>query len=203
MADYDNTPPDSRDLTTAATPDNTAPVAIANSQTPDNTVPTGIAVNQSPDNTAPDAVDLATPTTPSNGVPVAIANAQSPDNTAPDAVDLTTPKTPDNTAPTAVDLTTPATPNNAAAVPITDAPLSSINMPASFTPAFTELTGGGNCLDSLSATVADINKVLQGTVNGELKSYQVRAGSDATSLPGIVRPANFNAVTNAVVFVQL
>jgi hypothetical protein len=31
----------------------------------------------------------------------------------------------------------------------------------------------------------------------------VRNGTDAQALPGIVRPANYDGVTNALVFIQL
>jgi hypothetical protein len=78
-------------------------------------------------------------------------------------------------------------------------------MPASFQPAFLELTGGGNSLSTLNANAADAaaGKILQGTVGGILKSYQVRVGTDAQEVPGIIRPANHDDVTNAVIFVQL
>jgi hypothetical protein len=75
-------------------------------------------------------------------------------------------------------------------------------MAAIFQPAFVELTGAGNTLATLTASVAtDIGKIVQGTVGGKLRSYQVLAGTDATAVPGIVQPANFDPVANAVVFV--
>lgn len=79
-----------------------------------------------------------------------------------------------------------------------------VSMPSTFTPAFVELDGGGQSLSTLSANQADAaaGRLVQGTVGGELKTYQVRAGADAQALPGIVRPANFHAVNNAVVFVS-
>ncbi len=78
-------------------------------------------------------------------------------------------------------------------------------MAATFTPAFNGLTGTGNTLASLNANTADAaaGKIIQGTVNGALKSYQVTAGADAQSLPGIVRPANYDAFSNAVVFSEI
>ncbi len=121
------------------------------------------------------------------------------DNTPPVAIAIN--DDPTNAAPVAIAINDD--PTNAAAVPIGAPAIPYINMPASFQPAFIELTGSGPCLDSLMATAADLNKVLQGTVNGELKSYQVRAGTDAAALPGIVRCANFNDPANAIVFVQL
>ena len=76
-------------------------------------------------------------------------------------------------------------------------------MASSFTPAFVELTGAGNTLSTLNASVAtDIGKILQGTVGGVLKSYQVRAGTDAQVVPGIIHPANYDPVLNACVFVE-
>jgi hypothetical protein len=78
-------------------------------------------------------------------------------------------------------------------------------MPSAFLPAFIGLTGSGPTLATITASAADATagRILQGTVNGELKSYQVRAGTDDEALPGIVHPSNYDALTNAVVFVQL
>lgn len=76
-------------------------------------------------------------------------------------------------------------------------------MPSSFQPAFTEISGLGSVLKSLAPTTTDAGRILQGTVGGQLKSYQVRTGTDAEDLPGIVHPSNYNAVTNAVIFVQI
>ena len=121
------------------------------------------------------------------------------DNTAPVARDLSSPG--DNTAPTAIAVG--AAPDNTPAVVLGAPAPEFITMPASFNPAFIELTGSAGALDTLNASAADLNKVLQGTVGGRLKSYQVRAGTDATALPGIVRCANYDGATNAIVFVQL
>lgn len=103
---------------------------------------------------------------------------------------------PESVAPSA--LTT------APALPAGDLQLPLPTMPSAFTPAFIELTGGGSSLSTLTASAADAvaGRILQGTVAGELKSYQVRVGTDEEALPGIVRPANFDEVENAVVFVQ-
>lgn len=120
------------------------------------------------------------------------------DNTPPVARDLSAPG--DNTPPT--DIAVGGTPTNTPAIPIGAGNTPLINMPASFQPAFVELTGGGPALDTVMATAADIGKILQGTVAGELKSYRVAAGTDAADLPGVVRCGNFDAVLNAVVFVQ-
>ncbi|MFA6289451.1 MAG: hypothetical protein WC661_18880 [Opitutaceae bacterium] len=70
-----------------------------------------------------------------------------------------------------------------------------------FRPAFIELTGGEASLDTLNVSADDFGKWIAGTVAGERKNYQVRAGTDAQALPGIVRPANFDAINNPFVFV--
>lgn len=102
------------------------------------------------------------------------------------------------------------TPSNAAAVPIAldgSGPVSTLpaDMPSTFVPAFVELTDGGQSLSTLTANAADAaaGRVVAGTVGGELKHYQVRVGDDAQVLPGIVRPANFDAEENPVVFVSI
>lgn len=142
--------------------------------TPDNTPPVAIALPS-----LAGTGDDATPVTP---------GAFTPDNTSPVAIAIGT-FTPDNTPAEAKD-------------PADTTPAYS-RMPSTFTPAFVELTGGASSLDTLQPTVADVGKILQGTVDGELKSYQVRAGTDATDLPGIVRGANFDAIDNAIIFVQV
>ncbi|MFA6290108.1 MAG: hypothetical protein WC661_22200 [Opitutaceae bacterium] len=82
------------------------------------------------------------------------------------------------------------------------APVESLpNAAAIFHPAFIELTEGDVSLDKLNASSDDFGKLVEGTVDGERKSYQVRAGTDAQTLPGIVHPANFHAITNPFVFV--
>lgn len=112
---------------------------------------------------------------------------------------------PSNTPPGSIDLSPALTDSPAIPLEIDGSYSSLPSMPSTFLPAFIELTGGGNSLASLSANAADVTaqRILQGTVNGELKSYQVRAGTDAQALPGIVRPANFDADLNPVVFVSL
>jgi hypothetical protein len=78
-------------------------------------------------------------------------------------------------------------------------------MPSSFTPAFIGLTGVGNTLGSLNASIADAaaGRFVQGqaVAGGPIVTYQVRSGTDPISLPGIVPPANFDSVNNPVVFV--
>jgi hypothetical protein len=77
-------------------------------------------------------------------------------------------------------------------------------MPSAFIPSFVELSGAAGTLKTLTASAKDAaaNRIVQGTVGGVLKTYQVRAGTDAEALPGIVHPANYDAATNSVVFVE-
>lgn len=150
----------------------------------DNTAPVAIAHGYAA-LTGDAPVGIAPGFTPNNGAPVALATTFVPDATPPEEIEAA------------------AGWNNAGAVPVSlvgQTPLPS--MPAQFVPAFDKLTGGGLALDVLTASAADIGKVIQGTHEGALKSYRVTAGADAAALPGIVRPANFHAVDNAVLFVQ-
>lgn len=169
-------------------PDAAAPVAVALPATAlSNTAPVGKVLSFAPDNGAPDAIALPA-TAFNNGAPVAKALDFARDATEPDAVALG-------------DFTlanTPPTPIGVEAVPILLPKMSSI-----FTPAFVEISGSASALDQLNAAAPDEGRIIQGTVGGQLKSYQVRAGTEATDAPGLVRPANFNAATNAFVFVQL
>jgi hypothetical protein len=120
------------------------------------------------------------------------------DNTPPVARDLSSPG--DNTAPTAIAVGAALT--DSPAVPIGAPSVAYITMPASFQPAFLEVSGGGPTLKTLNATAADIGKLVQGLVASQLKTYEVCAGTDAEDLPGIVHPANYDADANPVVFVQ-
>ncbi len=98
--------------------------------------------------------------------------------------------------------TTPAIPINLTG----GAAALNVNMNSKFQPAFVELSGGGPSLKSLTACAADIGTILTGTVTNadgsvSRKDYRIAAGADAEALPGVVRPANFDAVNNAVLFV--
>ena len=161
----------------------------------DNTPPSALPGVATQSNTAPTSLSGLTQTGDASvaAVAPAVQSGEAPSGFAPVAQG--------NTAPTAL----PSTINtDLAPAPIPGAvPDSLPNMPSAFTPAFIELTGAGPSLVTLTANSADIGKIVQGTVDGELRSYQVRAGSDAQALPGIVRPSNFDADTNAVVFVSL
>lgn len=177
------------------------PVILAADPAMNNAVPVAVAAAPGHNNSAPGAFDPAAAM--SALAPTAIGAAAAHNNAAPGAIAA---------APGAGNAEPGAVPPAAASTdtppfPIGSNPsaLSLPVMPSAFTPAFVQLTGGGNSLSTLTASVADAaaGRIVQGVVNGELKSYQVRAGTDAQALPGIVRPANFNDPANAVVFVQL
>lgn len=148
--------------------------------------------------TAPGVINppALTGTAPDSEDPAALTNT-APGSTNPPALSNTAPG---QTTPLALTDQPPAT-----EVWGSEDPASLPSMPASFQPAFIEVSGVGPTLKALNANAADAaaGKIVQGTVGGVLKSYQVRAGTDDEDLPGIVHPANFNADTNAVVFVQL
>lgn len=74
---------------------------------------------------------------------------------------------------------------------------------AIFAPAFHGLTGGGASLDTLNASADDLGAFIHGKDGEERSVYEVRAGTAAQSLPMIVRPANFHAVNNPVIFAKL
>lgn len=145
-------------------------------------------------------------TTPPGSVSPAALTSSAPGHTTPAALTTIAPAgtTPPALSSVAPDSTTTAQlttyPPGVGVTDETPTPLP--QMPSAFTPAFVELTGSAAALDQLNAAALDIGKILQGTVDGQLKSYRVSAGTDAEDLPGIVRPANFNAVTNACIFVQ-
>lgn len=206
--DQTATPPEqidygAADALTSVAPGHNNPTALTN-VAPSHSNPTALT------GTAPQTVAAPTLTsTAPNDLAAPTLTASAPGHSNPAALT--------NVAPAHND---PATltnlaPGDAAAPSLTTQPPGILNpdgstpgvpsVPSVFTPAFIELTGGGNSLSTLNANAADaaVGKILQGTVAGVLKNYQVRVGTDAQDLPGIVHPANFDAVTNAVVFVQL
>jgi hypothetical protein len=188
---------------TSTPPGHTTPAAY------DDTAPDSIDA-ESLTNTAPDATDAAARTSTAPGAAdVEPLTEDAAGHAAPPVLTSTEPAATDAatltaSGPGATTLPYPTT--LPAGTGVSDAtPLSLPPMPSIFQPAFVELTGGATALAALNASAADAaaRRVVQGTVNGQLKAYQVRVGADAQDLPGIVRPANFHAVTNAVVFVQL
>ena len=171
--------------------------------TPPGTLAPPTLTGTAPASTTPAAISTTAPsaTTPaalSSGAPGAVTPA-AVSGVAPTA---TTPAVPSITAPGA---TTPATLTSTPAVELPpDRSINSLpSMPASFTPAFINLSGTGPTLKTLNASAADatVGRVVTGIVGGEIKNFQVRSGTDAEALPGIVHPANYDATNNAVVFV--
>ncbi|MBX3736744.1 MAG: hypothetical protein KF715_08650 [Candidatus Didemnitutus sp.] len=71
-------------------------------------------------------------------------------------------------------------------------------MHGAFTPLFTSL----DQLASKSASVADVNKILPGLVNNELKFYRVAIDTAEESRPGTVAPCNRHPLLNPILFIQ-
>jgi hypothetical protein len=71
-------------------------------------------------------------------------------------------------------------------------------------PTITTLTGTGtNALAAIATTALPLDRVL-GIVNGStLAFYQLKAGTNSTASPGIIRPNDYNATTNARVWKQI
>lgn len=78
-----------------------------------------------------------------------------------------------------------------------------------FLESITTYTGGGpTALDSLNLTAVSIDGggnlnqlyIFRVAATGHTETYQARAGTDATSAPDIIRPANYAASTNEIVF---
>jgi hypothetical protein len=71
-------------------------------------------------------------------------------------------------------------------------------------PTITALTGTGtNALAAIVSTTLPLSRVLGVVVGGSLSFYQLQAGTSATSAPGIIRPNDYNATTNARVWKQI
>lgn len=207
--DYSTTPPEGINYGTLDAPTAAAPVS-AN--------PPAMSVT-APGQTAVAALSLAAPviaavaplsTTAPASTATADLSTAAPLHSDPAALSAVAPS---STVPAALSA---AAPGAAAPAGMTNSPAQTLNpdgttqtglpsMPSAFTPAFIELTGGGASLNTLTANAADATagKILQGTVGGQLKSYQVQDGTDAQDLPGIVHPANFDPVANPVIFVEL
>jgi len=206
MCAYTTTPPGVVDYNaayagTGTAPGHTTPTALTGAA-PGHTTVTALTAT-APDSSA--AADLSSDAPGHTAVGARTATA--PDSTVVDALSGTAPG---HTTPGARSGTAPghSTPGSLTSYPagtgVTDSsPQPLPTMPSVFSPAFVDLTGGAPALAALTVASIDEGRILQGTVNSELKSYQVRAGTDAQALPGIVRPANFDASTNAYVFVAL
>ena len=71
-------------------------------------------------------------------------------------------------------------------------------------PSITTLTGSGaNALAAIVSTTLPIDRVL-GVINGgTLAFYQLKSGTSATASPGIIRPNDYHATTNARFWKQI
>jgi hypothetical protein len=70
--------------------------------------------------------------------------------------------------------------------------------------AITTLTGtGSNALAAIISTTLPLNRVLGVVVGGTLSFYQLTGGTSATASPGIIRPNDYHATTNARFWKQI
>ena len=71
-------------------------------------------------------------------------------------------------------------------------------------PTITALTGtGANALAAIVSSTLPLDRVLGVVVAGTLSFYQLKSGTDATVLPGTIRPIDYHAATNARVWKQI
>jgi len=71
-------------------------------------------------------------------------------------------------------------------------------------PAITTLTGtGSNALAAIVSTTLPLDRVLGVVVGGTLSFYQLAGGTSATASPGIIRPNDYHATTNARFWKQI
>jgi hypothetical protein len=71
-------------------------------------------------------------------------------------------------------------------------------------PTIIVLTGTGtNALASIISTTLPLNRVLGIVVGGTLSFYQLTSGTSATASPGIIRPNDYHATTNARFWKQI
>jgi hypothetical protein len=71
-------------------------------------------------------------------------------------------------------------------------------------PTITVLTGTGtNALAAIISTTLPLNRVLGIVVGGTLSFYQLTGGTSATASPGIIRPNDYHATTNARFWKQI
>jgi hypothetical protein len=70
--------------------------------------------------------------------------------------------------------------------------------------SITQLTGtGASSLAAIATVAAPVDRVLGVVISGTLAFYQLRNGTPATSVPGIVRPNDYNASSNPKVWYQI
>ena len=66
------------------------------------------------------------------------------------------------------------------------------------------LTGGGSTkLDGQTTAGVSVPRLFTVVIGDALSIYQLRAGTTAEASPGIIRPDDYNAGTNAKIFIQL
>ncbi len=71
-------------------------------------------------------------------------------------------------------------------------------------PAITALTGTGtNALAAVVSSTLPLDRVLGIVVGGTLSFYQLQSGTNATASPGIIRPNDYHATTNARFWKQI
>jgi hypothetical protein len=65
-------------------------------------------------------------------------------------------------------------------------------------PTITTLTGtSSSALPAIVSTTLPLDRVLGIVINNTLSFYQLKSGTSATASPGIIRPNDYNATTNA------
>jgi hypothetical protein len=74
-----------------------------------------------------------------------------------------------------------------------------------FYPSLTGLTGGGSSnLDGLATTAFAVGTLREFVIPGQGKvSYQLQSGTAAANSPGIIHPTDYNASTNAKIWVEV
>lgn len=71
-------------------------------------------------------------------------------------------------------------------------------------PSITTLLGSGsNALAATATTTLALDRVLAVVVGSTLSVYQLKAGTSATASPGIIRPNDYHATTNAKFWKQI
>jgi hypothetical protein len=68
---------------------------------------------------------------------------------------------------------------------------------------FTDLEGGAGYLDGVATTGLSVPRCIAFPYGGQLAVYELVSGTDAESSPEIIRPLDFDAVTNAKVWKRL
>lgn len=85
-------------------------------------------------------------------------------------------------------------------------PFARVNRTITSRPDLTALTGGtSTALDGIvtAASAIETGRIVAFTLSGVLEHYQLTAGTTAESSPSVIRPDDYNASTNARVWVRL